>query len=58
MIAASTPMLDEQWNCCVEMRKQWKVGEDVEVGDRGDHEEVEGDQKMATAGGQNEEGAV
>jgi hypothetical protein len=40
------------------MRKQRKVGENLEVGDGGEHKEVEGDQEMTTAGGQNEEGAV
>jgi hypothetical protein len=35
-------MSDEQWNHCVEMRKQRKVGEDLEVGDGGDHKEVKG----------------
>jgi hypothetical protein len=58
MVAASITMSDEQWNCCVEMRKQWKVGEDVEVGDGGDHKEVKGDQEKATAGSLHEQGAV
>jgi hypothetical protein len=30
------------------MRKQRKMGEDVEVGDGGDHKKVKGDQEMAT----------
>jgi hypothetical protein len=29
MVAASITMSDEQWSCCVEMRKQRKVEEDV-----------------------------
>ncbi len=58
MVAASITMSNEQWSGCVEMRKQWKVGEDVEVGDGGDHEEVKGDKEMATAGNLHEEGAV
>jgi hypothetical protein len=45
-------------HCCVEMMKQQKMGKDVEVGDRGDHEEVKVGQEMATAGSLHEEGAV
>ena len=59
-VAASITMSDEQWHHCVQMRKQRKVEEELELEHRGGGDgEVEGNNEAATGGSSlNEEGAV